>query len=97
MSQIHKYNVTHASRQLGVHTVPGIARTIGIDTTGDLVVWYETGIEHDFTVAFTGEELDDRYQVVGSTVWAGLVWHLAVPIWATPVPAVVPTAHGGGR
>ncbi|MDO8391034.1 MAG: hypothetical protein Q7V57_11135 [Actinomycetota bacterium] len=83
MPHIHKYNVARRPEEagLGLHTIPGIARTIGVDTAGDLVVWYEEhpADKHDFVVAFTGEDLDPRYQVVDTTVWSGLVWHLAVP------------------
>ena len=77
---IHKRAFPLGGTPLGVHEVPGHARTIGRDGDGNLAVWYETDIlEYAFQVLWTGQELVDGFTLIDCFNHQGSVRHLAVP------------------
>lgn len=80
---IHKRSFPpHEGLPLGVWSVPGFARTIGLDGDGNIAVWYETnklGV-HDFQILWTGQQLEGGYTLIDTFTLSGLVWHLAVPM-----------------
>lgn len=80
-SAVHKLSFREdGPLPLGLHDVPGIPRTIGVDGNGDLAVWYEANnISTHFQILWTGTDLEYEYTLIDTVSLNGLVWHLAVP------------------
>lgn len=76
MKMIHK--VTVSTVEGVVQTIPGVPRTIGLDASDRMCVWYETGEPTQYVLLFTGSAVPDGFEVKDSCLFYGLMWHLAV-------------------